>query len=105
MTGAVRRGRVVLHADDPAILTRAATGGLGLSALPGFLADNEPDLGQRGVHLVIRTGAAVLRGRGWSPAGRPRSSPRAWEWLTRPRATRTSLDGRSHNRVGRVDCP
>lgn len=62
LPAAVRGARVVLRADDPAILTKAAACGLGVSALPGFLADDEPELVQLegdeslpGVHLVIRT--------------------------------------------------
>jgi len=61
LPAAVRRARVVLRADDPTILTRAVAAGLGIGALPAFLADDEPDLARVGadvsvtaVHVVVR---------------------------------------------------
>jgi len=58
---AVRSARVVLRADDPTILTRAVAAGLGIGALPAFLADDEPELVRLGgdasvtaVHVVVR---------------------------------------------------
>lgn len=61
LPAAVSRTRVVLRADDPTLLTAAAVAGLGVSALPAFLADDEPSLVQLGkdeslpaVHLVVR---------------------------------------------------
>jgi DNA-binding transcriptional LysR family regulator len=61
LPAAVRRARVVLRADDPTILTRAVAAGLGVGALPAFLADDEPGLARVGddvsvmaVHVVVR---------------------------------------------------
>ncbi len=61
LPAAVRRARVALRADDPALLTRAVALGLGIGALPAFLADDEPDLVRVGddvsvmaVHVVVR---------------------------------------------------
>jgi DNA-binding transcriptional LysR family regulator len=58
---------VVLRADDPTILTRAVAAGLGVGALPAFLADDEPDLVRLGddvsvtaVHVVVREGVRRL---------------------------------------------
>jgi DNA-binding transcriptional LysR family regulator len=95
LPAAVRGARVVLRADDPAILTKAAACGLGIGALPAFLADDEPDLVQIGddesvpaVHLVIRAEvrrlARVRVVAAWVGdllAGR-------LEWLVRPRGSR-----------------
>ena len=41
---AARQARIVLRADDPTILTRATVAGLGIGALPAFLAQDEPEL-------------------------------------------------------------
>lgn len=97
LPAAVRGARVVLRADDPAILTKAAACGLGIGALPAFLAEDEPDLVQVGtdesvpaVHLVIRADVRRL--------ARVRSVA-AWiadlissrlPWLTRPTGSRRS---------------
>ena len=91
LPAAVRNARVVLRADDPALLTKAAVSGLGVAALPGFLADDEPSLVQLGddesrpgVHLVVREDvrrlARVRAVSSWITelmAGRS-------EWLARP---------------------
>jgi DNA-binding transcriptional LysR family regulator len=67
LPAAVRRARVVLRADDPTILTRAVASGLGVGALPAFLADDEPELVRVGddvsitaVHVVVREGVRRL---------------------------------------------
>jgi DNA-binding transcriptional LysR family regulator len=67
LPAAVRRSRVVLRADDPTILTRAVAAGLGVGALPAFLADDEPALVRLGddvsvtaVHVVVREGVRRL---------------------------------------------
>jgi DNA-binding transcriptional LysR family regulator len=58
---AVRQARVVLRADDPAILTKAVAAGIGVGALPAFLAEDEPELVLLGgevsvtdVHVLVR---------------------------------------------------
>jgi len=58
---AVRRTRVVLRSDDTLIIARAAAAGLGLAALPGFIAREHPDLVRIGdagatvpLYLVLR---------------------------------------------------
>lgn len=58
---AVRQANVVLRADDPTLLTQAAAAGLGIGALPSFLAEDEPKLKRIGsdvsvtaVHIVVR---------------------------------------------------
>jgi DNA-binding transcriptional LysR family regulator len=58
---AVRQAHVVLRADDPTLLTQAVAAGLGIGALPAFLADDEPRLVRLGdevsvtaVHVVVR---------------------------------------------------
>lgn len=53
LPAAVRTARVVVRADDPEVLTRAAVAGLGIGALPGFLAEDEPAL--------VRVGDEVVR--------------------------------------------
>jgi DNA-binding transcriptional LysR family regulator len=53
LPAAVRRARVVLRADDPALLTRAVAAGLGIGALPAFLADDEPGLVRVGPDVVV----------------------------------------------------
>ena len=58
---AVRQAHVVLRADDPSLLTRAVAAGIGVGALPAFLAEDEPQLVRLGddvsvtaVHVVVR---------------------------------------------------
>lgn len=58
---AVRQANVVLRADDPTLLTQAAVAGLGIGALPAFLAEDEPhlkrissDVSVTPVHVVVR---------------------------------------------------
>lgn len=61
LPAAVRQANVVLRADDPTLLTQAAAAGLGVGALPAFLAEDEPRLKRIGsdvsvtaVHIVVR---------------------------------------------------
>lgn len=61
LPAAVRQARVVLRADDPAILTRAAVAGLGIAALPAFLADDEPELVRLGNESSVTAVFVVVR--------------------------------------------
>jgi DNA-binding transcriptional LysR family regulator len=93
LPAAVKEARVVLRADDPAILTRAAAAGLGVSALPGFLADDEPELVQLGedeslppVYLVVREDVRRLARVRAVAAWCAELLAAKLTWLTRPRA-------------------
>jgi DNA-binding transcriptional LysR family regulator len=58
---AARQARVVLRADDPALLTKAVAAGLGVGALPAFLAEDEPKLVRLGDELSVTAVHVVVR--------------------------------------------
>jgi DNA-binding transcriptional LysR family regulator len=91
---AVRQAKVVLRADDPTILTKAVAAGVGIGALPTFLADDEPELTLLGgetsvsdVHVVVRAEVRrVARVRAVATWIGELMASRL-EWLVRPRRT------------------
>jgi DNA-binding transcriptional LysR family regulator len=58
---AVREANIVLRADDPTLLTQAAAAGLGIAALPAFLAEDEPKLVRLGDHVSVAAVHVVVR--------------------------------------------
>ncbi|HVV88762.1 MAG TPA: LysR substrate-binding domain-containing protein [Kofleriaceae bacterium] len=61
LPAAVREARVVMRANDPTLLTQAVAAGLGIAALPAFLADDEPGLVRLGADVVVSPVSVVVR--------------------------------------------